>query len=75
MLLHIKELGKYMSVLVVCMHLTPIHMYMYRHAHVLLADIMFVSLRSLVHQPVVTVVDTDHQLVDYLLRLSLLHIW
>ena len=44
---------------------------MYTHAHVLLADV--ISVRSLIHQQEVPVVYTDHQLGDYLLRLSHLY--
>ena len=76
MLLHIMELGKYIHFVgCMCAHLIPIHMYMYPHTHILLADVVFVRVRSLLHQPVVTVVYTDHQLGDYLPRLSLLHTW
>ena len=35
------ELGKYIHFVgCVCAHLIPIHMYMYPHTHVLLADVM-----------------------------------
>ena len=48
MLLHTMELGKYIHFVgCTCAHLIPIHMYMYPHAHVLLADVMFVRVRSL----------------------------
>ena len=70
MLLHIMELGKYMHFVgCTCAHLIPIHMYMYPHTQ----DVMVCEGEVSTSSASVTVVYTDHQLGDYLPRLSLLH--
>ena len=68
------ELGKYIRFVdCMCAHLIPIHMYMYPHTHVLLADVMVCEGEVSTSSDSGYCGYTDHQFGDYLPRLSLLH--